>query len=67
MTLEQLKSRDFIKGNDVYILLTVEDISHLNSTQSQPVPTFSSDDLCASFRCENDGICIVREGNAECR
>uniref|UniRef100_A0A4X1VLS0 Meprin A subunit n=1 Tax=Sus scrofa TaxID=9823 RepID=A0A4X1VLS0_PIG len=67
ITYERLKSRDFIKGNDVYILLTVEDISHLNSTQDEPVPTSSVSDLCAFFRCENDGICLVRNGNAECR
>lgn len=67
ITLERLKSRDFIKGNDVYILLTMEDISHLNSTSTQPVPTPGITDLCSSFTCENDGICTVRDGKAECR
>ncbi|XP_045706122.1 meprin A subunit beta [Phyllostomus hastatus] len=86
ITHERLKSRDFIKGNDVYILLTVEDISHLNSTQTQPVPTpddnthvnstpgqpvpTSTSGIagpCANFKCENDGICSVRGGKAECR
>ncbi|XP_036892816.1 meprin A subunit beta [Sturnira hondurensis] len=84
ITHKRLKSRDFIKGNDAYILLTVEDISHLNSTPTQPVPTsdhsahFNSTptppiptssiaDPCANFKCENDGICAVRGGKAECR
>ncbi|XP_069906450.1 meprin A subunit beta isoform X4 [Oryctolagus cuniculus] len=67
ITYERLRSRDFIKGDDAFILLTVEDVSHLNSTQSQPVPTSSVDDLCSEITCENDGICTVRDGKAECR
>ncbi|XP_032101289.1 meprin A subunit beta isoform X2 [Sapajus apella] len=67
ITHERLKSRDFIKGNDVYILLTVEDISHLNSTQTQPSPTSSIQDLCSKTTCENDGVCTVQDGKAECR
>nr|XP_044630474.1 meprin A subunit beta isoform X2 [Equus asinus] len=67
ITHERLKSRDFIKGDDVYILLTVEDISHLNSTQTEPNPTPGSSELCTDFQCENDGLCTVREGKAECR
>uniref|UniRef100_A0A8C7EUZ3 Meprin A subunit n=1 Tax=Neovison vison TaxID=452646 RepID=A0A8C7EUZ3_NEOVI len=94
ITHNRLKSRDFIKGDDVYILLTVEDISHLNSTQVQPSPpsppsppnqssppspsspssppslpspTSVINDLCMNFKCENDGICIVQNGKAECR
>ncbi|XP_070941588.1 meprin A subunit beta isoform X3 [Macaca nemestrina] len=67
ITHERLKSRDFIKGDDVYILLTVEDISHLNSTQIQATPTPSVQDLCSKTTCENDGVCTVRDGKAECR
>lgn len=83
ITHERLKSRDFIKGNEVFILLTVEDISHLNSTQPQttptsqpqpnptsqlqPNPTSDTNNLCINFTCENDGICTVRDGKAECR
>nr|XP_051708002.1 meprin A subunit beta isoform X3 [Oryctolagus cuniculus] len=67
ITYERLRSRDFIKGDDAFILLTVEDVSHLNSTQNQPVPTSSVDDLCSEITCENDGICTVRNGKAECR
>ncbi|XP_006899629.1 PREDICTED: meprin A subunit beta [Elephantulus edwardii] len=75
ITHERLKSRDFIKGNDVYILLTVEDISHLNSTQTEPVPPPVSTvdppvvngDSCTNVICENKGICIVYNNKAECR
>uniref|UniRef100_A0A8C0XS04 Meprin A subunit n=1 Tax=Castor canadensis TaxID=51338 RepID=A0A8C0XS04_CASCN len=65
ITQERLKSRDFMKGNDVYILLTMEDISHLSSTN--PVPTSSVNDLCSEVTCENDGICTVQNDKAECR
>ncbi|XP_027431012.1 meprin A subunit beta isoform X1 [Zalophus californianus] len=67
ITHKRLKSRDFIKGDDVYILLTVEDISHLNSTPVQPTAGPIVNDLCMNFKCENDGICIVQNGKAECR
>ncbi|XP_045430541.1 meprin A subunit beta isoform X1 [Pipistrellus kuhlii] len=87
ITHERLKSRDFIKGDDVYILLTVEDISHLNTTAPQPVPTngtpttststagtpttststAGTPGLCVNFACENDGVCTVWNGKAECR
>nr|XP_020137816.1 meprin A subunit beta isoform X3 [Microcebus murinus] len=67
ITHERLKSRDFIKGNDVYILLTVEDISHLNSTSTKPTPTSSVQDLCSELTCENDGVCAVRDDKAQCR
>ncbi|XP_057555844.1 meprin A subunit beta [Hippopotamus amphibius kiboko] len=67
VTYERLKSREFMKGGDVYILLTVEDISHLNTTQDEPAPTSSVSDPCTSFKCENDGICILQHGKAECR
>ncbi|KAM5221998.1 meprin A subunit beta [Ctenodactylus gundi] len=71
ITWQRMRSRDFIKGNDVYILLTVEDISYLNSTPTQPItpgtPTSGPDDLCSTIKCENSGICTVQEGKAECR
>ncbi|KAM6217530.1 meprin A subunit beta [Rhynchocyon petersi] len=66
ITHKRLQSRDFIKGSDIYILLTVEDISHLNSTQSEPVPPTVSQD-CANVICENQGVCIVQNDKAQCR
>ncbi|XP_051019519.1 meprin A subunit beta [Acomys russatus] len=68
ITHKRLKSREFIKGDDVYILLTVEDISHLNSTSPVPdaVPT-SVPNACSEVECQNGGICIVHDNRAECR
>ncbi|KAJ8796333.1 hypothetical protein J1605_018011 [Eschrichtius robustus] len=43
------------------------DISHLNTTQNEPIPTLDINDLCTSFKCENDGVCILHNGKAECR
>nr|XP_033789734.1 meprin A subunit beta [Geotrypetes seraphini] len=36
ITHDRLRSRDFIKGDDVYILLRMEDISHLLTPQPMP-------------------------------
>ncbi|XP_063133194.1 meprin A subunit beta isoform X2 [Rattus norvegicus] len=70
ITQERLKSREFLKGDDVYILLTVEDISHLNSTAAVPgpVPTTSTvHNACSEVECQNGGICTLQEGRAECK
>ncbi|XP_012581239.1 PREDICTED: meprin A subunit beta [Condylura cristata] len=70
ITQMRLKSRDFIKGDDVYILLTVEDIGHLNSTNPpHPNPTSGgvNRNLCENVTCENDGICTVKDNKAVCR
>ncbi|KAL1773581.1 meprin A subunit beta [Sigmodon hispidus] len=78
ITRERLKSREFIKGDDVYILLTVEDISHLNSTSgitgpfptspiTNPVPTSVVPNACSEIECLNGGICTVHDNTAECK
>ncbi|XP_075825350.1 meprin A subunit beta-like isoform X1 [Microtus pennsylvanicus] len=76
ITYERLKSREFVKGDDVYILLTVEDISHLNSTSTipvpnstipDPVPTSNAHNSCSEVECQNGGICTVQDNRAECR
>ncbi|XP_029402892.1 meprin A subunit beta isoform X1 [Mus pahari] len=69
ITRERLKSREFIKGDDIYILLTVEDISHLNSTSAvpDPVPTSAVQNACSEVECQNGGICAVQDGKAECK
>uniref|UniRef100_A0A8D2JL49 Meprin A subunit n=1 Tax=Sciurus vulgaris TaxID=55149 RepID=A0A8D2JL49_SCIVU len=67
ITQQRLNSRDFIKGDDIYILLTIEDLSYLDSTQNQPVPTSVVKDLCSVVTCENGGICTIQDGKAECR
>ncbi|XP_035174276.1 meprin A subunit beta [Oxyura jamaicensis] len=40
LTHQRLRSRDFIKEDSIYILLTMEDISHLVSAQPSVSPTF---------------------------
>ncbi|XP_028630720.1 meprin A subunit beta [Grammomys surdaster] len=75
ITHQRLKSREFIKGDDLYILLTVEDISHLNSTSAvptagatvEPVPTSTVHNTCSEVECQNGGICTVQDGRAECK
>ncbi|XP_016288096.2 meprin A subunit beta [Monodelphis domestica] len=69
-----MQRRDFAKGDNVYILLTVDDISHLRSNKSSHIPlkmpTLQRDsgaDLCENFHCENDGVCVIYKDKAECR
>ncbi|CAO2593414.1 Meprin A subunit beta [Lemmus lemmus] len=77
ITYERLKSREFVKGDDVYSsLLPSADISHLNSTSTVPVPTSTVPDrvptstihnACSEVECLNGGICTVYDNRAECR
>ncbi|XP_055481585.1 meprin A subunit beta [Psammomys obesus] len=69
ITQKRLKSREFIKGHDAYILLTVEDISHLNSTAvvPDPGPTSTVQNACSEVECQNGGICTVHNDIAECK
>uniref|UniRef100_A0A8D0GKH6 Meprin A subunit n=1 Tax=Sphenodon punctatus TaxID=8508 RepID=A0A8D0GKH6_SPHPU len=75
LTHQRLRSRDFIKGDSVYILLTVEDISHLLLTQtnftkptSASTPTTTSaPKFCEINTCQNGGICIIVDEKQECR
>ncbi|XP_007645343.1 meprin A subunit beta [Cricetulus griseus] len=80
ITHKRLTSREFIKGDDAYILLTVEDISHLNSTGiipdpvppstsivPDPVPTSTVQNACSEVECQNGGICTVHDDRAECK
>ncbi|XP_071458696.1 meprin A subunit beta [Marmota flaviventris] len=62
----RLHSREFIKGNDVYILMTTNDRSDLTQTPDQSNPTSDPNDLCSVVVCENGGICSVQDGKAEC-
>ncbi|KAJ8012144.1 hypothetical protein DPEC_G00065620 [Dallia pectoralis] len=68
------KSRDFIKGGDAFILLTMEDVSHLTVTQPIPSSTVPPDtttmvpsDPCSMITCGNGGVCLVDDGTAVCR
>ncbi|XP_053323427.1 meprin A subunit beta isoform X2 [Spea bombifrons] len=39
ITHDRLHSRDFLKGGDAFILLSVDDVTYLNSSQPTPKPT----------------------------
>ncbi|NXR12803.1 MEP1B protein, partial [Semnornis frantzii] len=69
LTHQRLRSRDFIKDDSIYILLTMEDISHLLSTQPSASPTVvtNASNICPENPCENDGVCIVVDRAPVCR
>lgn len=60
ITHDRLRSREYIKGDDVYLLITMEDISHL--LQPQVVP-----EICSNNSCENGGLCFVKDLKTACR
>ncbi|XP_053485712.1 meprin A subunit beta [Ictalurus furcatus] len=66
LTQARALSREFIKGGDAIFLLSMEDISHLVSSQPLP-PTTPTDDLCTLIKCENDGVCVMDGVKAACR
>ncbi|KAM4029157.1 meprin A subunit beta [Anomaloglossus baeobatrachus] len=80
ITLQRVNSRDFLKGGDAFLLLSMDDVSHLNATQ--PIPpsisppitskpsgatTKPGTNACANFGCKNDGVCVIEGQNAVCR
>uniref|UniRef100_W5N2W7 Meprin A subunit n=1 Tax=Lepisosteus oculatus TaxID=7918 RepID=W5N2W7_LEPOC len=73
LTHDRLRSREFIKGDDVFFLMTVEDVSRLLLTQPVPPSTFSPTttaspgEPCKNHTCENDGICVVENQQPVCR
>ncbi|NXL70884.1 MEP1B protein, partial [Leptocoma aspasia] len=68
LTHERLRSRDFIKEDGVYILLTIEDISHLLSTEpSIPPALVTTTTFCPDNPCENDGVCVMVNRAPVCR
>uniref|UniRef100_A0A8C5T9M5 Meprin A subunit n=1 Tax=Malurus cyaneus samueli TaxID=2593467 RepID=A0A8C5T9M5_9PASS len=52
LTHERLRSRDFIKEDSVYILLTLEGI--VTQPEDPEVPAF-----CPDNPCHNDGVCVM--------
>ncbi|MBN3303311.1 MEP1B protein, partial [Amia calva] len=79
LTHLRLMNRDFIKGDDVFFLLSFEDISRLLVSQPLPPTTLTPPttvttsqpnitiELCKTNICENDGICVVEQGKSVCR
>ncbi|NWV30318.1 MEP1B protein, partial [Origma solitaria] len=67
LTHERLRSRNFIKEDSVYILLTLEGITTTTTgSTTHPgdleVPTF-----CPDNPCENDGVCVMVDKAPVCR
>uniref|UniRef100_A0A8C9UEX0 Meprin A subunit n=1 Tax=Serinus canaria TaxID=9135 RepID=A0A8C9UEX0_SERCA len=60
LTHERLRSRNFIKEDGVYILLTVEGIT--NQPGDPEVPA-----LCPDNPCANDGVCVMVNRAPVCR
>ncbi|NXR74179.1 MEP1B protein, partial [Pycnonotus jocosus] len=68
LTHDRLRSRDFIREDGVFILLTLEDISHLLSTEpSIPPPVVTTTMFCPDNPCENDGVCVMVNTTPVCR
>ncbi|NXI22356.1 MEP1B protein, partial [Sterrhoptilus dennistouni] len=60
LTHERLRSRNFIKEDGVYILLTFEGITTQPQDPEAPV-------LCPDNPCENDGVCVMVNRAPVCR
>ncbi|CAI5779580.1 meprin A subunit beta [Podarcis lilfordi] len=69
ITQQRLESREFVKEDSIFILTTVEDISHLISTQpnSTAITPTTATSVCEAYGCQNGGICILEEGKPVCR
>ncbi|XP_056377758.1 meprin A subunit beta-like isoform X2 [Hyla sarda] len=73
-TEEWLYRRDFLKGGDAFILISMEDISHLTQSQPLPQPTPSWTSKvpilpihCQVNICQNNGVCVVENFKSVCR
>ncbi|XP_068094468.1 meprin A subunit beta-like [Hyperolius riggenbachi] len=73
---ESLHSRDFMKGGDAFILISMEDISHLEQSQPLPQPAsptspvssfFERPVLCEQNICSNNGVCVIENQMPVCR
>ncbi|XP_018410803.1 PREDICTED: meprin A subunit beta-like [Nanorana parkeri] len=70
---EWLYRRDFLKGGDAFILISMEDNSQLTKIQPTPTPPPLTTPppnvpvLCRQNICLNDGICVVENLQSVCR
>ncbi|NWZ74803.1 MEP1B protein, partial [Poecile atricapillus] len=72
LTHERLRSRNFIKEDGVYILLTLEGITTAASTTATTGSTTQPEDpevpaFCPDNPCENDGVCLMVNRAPVCR
>ncbi|NWX19059.1 MEP1B protein, partial [Aegotheles bennettii] len=70
LTHQRLRSRNFIKEDSVYILLTVEGIATPITTASvtpTEKPEIGVPDSCPDNPCENGGVCVIVDRAPACR
>uniref|UniRef100_H2ZV66 Endopeptidase-2 n=1 Tax=Latimeria chalumnae TaxID=7897 RepID=H2ZV66_LATCH len=67
LTHDRLESREFIKGNDVYFLLTLEAITLTNILYIAQMTTEPITDQCKDHKCENNGVCVIEKNKPVCR
>ncbi|KAM8966885.1 meprin A subunit beta-like [Pelodytes ibericus] len=80
ITHDRLHSRDFLKGGDMFILLSVDDVTYLNASQPTPKPTIGGvtslpvtttkpggQKLCEDIVCLNEGVCAIQDQMPVCR
>ncbi|XP_043921776.1 meprin A subunit beta-like [Protopterus annectens] len=63
----RLNSREFVKGNDAFVLISVEDVSHLVASQAKPTSITPEALTCSELQCENEGACIMENNKAVCK
>uniref|UniRef100_A0A8C5QNA9 Metalloendopeptidase n=1 Tax=Leptobrachium leishanense TaxID=445787 RepID=A0A8C5QNA9_9ANUR len=69
---EWFNRRDFIKGGDAFVLISMKDVSDLLKSQPTPTttvtkPPTNSPTLCTTNICKNEGVCILENSKSVCR
>ncbi|XP_053323428.1 meprin A subunit beta-like [Spea bombifrons] len=59
---EWFYKREFLKGGDAFVHISMKDVSHLRDSPPTPNP-----ELCTQNICQNDGICIIENQQPVCR
>ncbi|XP_075070515.1 meprin A subunit beta [Mixophyes fleayi] len=65
ITHDRTNSRDFLKGGDAFLLLSVDDITHLNTTQPIP-PTTETPNSTAKPNATAEPETTVKPGTSHC-
>ncbi|XP_075922805.1 meprin A subunit beta isoform X1 [Petromyzon marinus] len=82
MSHHTLLSRNYVKGDELMVLIAFADVAHLVAEQPRPSATAKPPvipgqttlkpgetkplDPCTDVECLNDGVCLVQDGNALC-
>ncbi|NXF45662.1 MEP1B protein, partial [Oceanites oceanicus] len=67
LTHQRLRSRNFIKEDGIYILLTMEGPITTASVTLTEEPEIEVPDSCPDNPCENDGVCVIVDRAPVCR